>query len=235
MSCKAIKVGWVTKNGSGDHASVTGNAGNLVISGGSMVLNCSGAECLEAKGNLTVSGGQIYASSSADDAINRQGEMNISGGYVYAFSSKNDAVDANHDLILSGGYVVAITTKGSPEVALDANTEDRYMLYINNGATLVAYCGLESGYSASQTVWTMSCTGGSWNALYGNGAYLCAFKLPSGITSVAVSAPSLSSGYKNVSIGGTTYCNGVWITSGISGGSPVSLGSYGGSSGGGRH
>lgn len=234
VSCKAIKIGWVTKNGTGDHATVTGNAGNLIISGGSMVLSCSGAECLETKGNLTVNGGQIYATSSADDAINSQGEMNFNGGYVYAYSSQNDAIDANHDLILSGGYVVAITTKGSPEVALDANTESRYKLYINSGATVVAYGGLESGYSASQTVKTMSCTAGSWNALYGNGTYLCAFKLPSGISSVAVTAPSLSSGYKSVSVGSTTYCNGVWATSGISGGNSVTLGTYsGGSSGGG--
>ena len=228
VSCKAIKIGWVTKNGTGDHATVTGNAGNLIISGGNIVLNCSGAECLEAKGNLTVNGGQIYATSSADDAINSQGEMNFNGGYVYAYSSKNDAIDANHDLILSGGYVVAITTKGSPEVALDANTESRYKLYINSGATVVAYGGLESGYSASQTVKTMSCTAGAWNALYGGGSYLCAFKLPSGISSVAVSAPSLSSGYKSVIVGSTTYCNGVWATSGISGGTSVSLGTYSG-------
>jgi len=228
VSCKAIKIGWVTKNGIGDHATVTGNAGNLIISGGSLVLSCSGAECLETKGDLTVNGGQIYATSSADDAINSQGEMNFNGGYVYAYSSKNDAIDANHDLILSGGYVVAITTKGSPEVALDANTESRYKLYINSGATVVAYGGLESGYSASQTVKTMSCTAGAWNALYGGGSYLCAFKLPSGISSVAVTAPSLSSGYKNVSVGSTSYCNGVWATSGISGGTSVSLGTYSG-------
>ena len=233
VSCKAIKIGWVTKNGTGDHATVTGNAGNLYINGGSMVLSCSGAECLEAKGNLTVNGGQIYATSSADDAINSQGEMNFNGGYVYAYSSKNDAIDANHDLILSGGYVIAITTKGSPEVALDANTESRYKLYINSGATVVAYGGLESGYSASQTVKTMSCTAGSWNALYGGGSYLCAFKLPSGVSSVAVTAPSLSSGYKGVSVGSTTYCNGTWATSSISGGTSVTLGTYSGSSSGG--
>lgn len=232
VSCKAIKIGWVSKSGTGDHATVTGNAGNITVSGGSIVLNCSGAECFEAKGNLTVNNGQIYASSSADDAINSQGEMNFNGGYVYAFSSKNDAIDANHDLILSGGYVTAITTKGSPEVALDANTESRYKLYINSGATLVAYGGLESGYSASQTVKTMSCTAGNWNALYGGGAYLCAFKVPSGISSVAVSAPALSSGYKGVTVSGTSYCNNVWAKSGISGGSQVTLSNY---SGGGSH
>ena len=231
VSCKAIKIGWVTKNGTGERASVTGYAGNLIISGGSIVLNCSGAECLETKGNLTMTGGQLYATSSSDDAINSQGEINISGGYVYAYSSQNDAIDANHDLILSGGYVVAITTKGSPEVALDANSEERYKLYIKDDATVVASGGLESGYSSSQTVKTMTCTAGAWNALYGDGKYLCAFKLPSGVSSVAVVAPSLSSGYKGVSVGGDTFCNGVWATSDISGGTSVSLSTYSGNGG----
>ncbi|MBR4826603.1 MAG: carbohydrate-binding domain-containing protein, partial [Bacteroidales bacterium] len=226
VSCKAIKIGWATKNGTDDHAKVTANAGNFLISGGSIVLTCANAECLEAKGDLTISGGQIWASSSADDALNSQGETNITGGYVYAYSSKNDAIDTNHDLKISGGYVLAITTNGSPEVALDANTEEGYKLYIYSGATVVAYGGLESGYSASQSVYSMSCSAGKWNALYGNGGYLCAFKVPSGISSVAVSAPSVSAGYTNVSVSASTFAEGTWAISGISGGSQVSLGNY---------
>lgn len=230
-SSKGIKIGWVTKNGSGDHAQVTGYAGNLLVSGGSTVVNVSRSEGLEVKGNLTVTGGSLYVTSSGDDAINSQAEMNISGGYVYAFSSANDAMDANHDLKLSGGYVFAVTTAGGPEVAVDANTESGYKLYINSGATVVAYGGLENGYSASQTVYSMSGTAGSWNALYDGSAFIAAFKAPSGASSFAVSAPSLSSGYKGVSVGGTTYCNGVWATSGISGGTSVSLSAYSGGTG----
>ena len=235
VSCKAIKIGWATKNGTGDHAKVTANAGNFNVSGGSLVLNCAKSECLEAKGNLTISGGQIWASSSADDALNSQGETDITGGYVYAFSSKNDAIDTNHDLKLSGGYVFAVSTNGSPEVALDANTEEGYKLYIYSGATVVAYGGLESGYSASQTVKSMSCSAGKWNALYSGSAYLCAFKAPSGVSSVAVSAPSMSSGYTNVNVSGTTYANDTWAVNGISGGSKVSFSNYsgGGNQGGG--
>ena len=210
VSCKAIKIGWATKNGTGDRARVTAFAGNLVISGGSLILSSSKSECLEVKGNLTISGGEVWASSNADDAINSQGETDITGGYVYAFSSGNDAIDTNHDLKISGGYVFAVTTKGTPEVALDANTEEGYKLYIESGATVVAYGGLESGYSASQTVKSMSCTAGKWNALYGGGAYICAFKAPSGVSSVAVSAPSITNGYTDVSVGGTTYANGMW-------------------------
>lgn len=234
VSCKGIKIGWVTKNGSGDHAKVTGYAGNLAIKGGAVIVNCSYAEGIEAKGNMTFSGGETYVYSTGDDAINCQAELNVTGGYVYAYSSANDAMDANHDLKISGGYVFAITTKGAPEVALDANTEERYKLYITGGV-VVAYGGLESGYSASQSVYSMSCTAGSWNALYNGSSYIAAFKAPAGVSSVAVSAPSLKSGFKGVSVGSTTYCNGVWATSGISGGTAVSLSSYNGGNGDPRH
>ena len=228
VSSKGIKVGWVTKSGS----RVTAYAGNLKISGGKTIVNVNKSEGIEAKGNMVISGGETYVTSKGDDAINSQAEMDVTGGYVYAYSSGNDAMDANHDMKLSGGYVLAICTKGSPEVALDANTEERYKLYLYSGATVVAYGGLESGYSASQSVYTMSCTAGSWNALYDGSQYLAAFKLPSGISSVAVTAPSLASGYKGVGVSGSTYANGTWATSSISGGTAVSLSTYSGGSGG---
>ena len=124
----------------------------------------------------------------------------------------------------------AITTKGSPEVALDAC--EGYKLYIKSGATVVAYGGLESGYSAEQDVKTMSCSAGSWNALHNGSSYIAAFKAPSGISNVAVSAPSLSKGYSGVSVSGSPLCNGIWATSGISGGTSVTLGTYSGGGGG---
>jgi len=77
----------------------------------------------------------------------------------------------------------------------------------------------------------MSATAGSWNALYNGSSYVAAFKAPSGISSFVVSAPSLSKGYKGVSVGSTTYCNGIWATSSISGGTAVTLSSYSGGSG----
>ena len=97
---------------------------------------------------------------------------------------------------------------------------------------MVAYGGLEGGYSASQSVYSMSGTAGSWNALYGNKSFIAAFKAPSNISSFIVSAPSLSTGYKGVSVSGETLCNGVWATGGISGGTSVSLSSYSGGNGG---
>lgn len=227
VTAKGIKIGWSTKSGN----RVTGYAGNLKISGGSIQVTSSKSEALEAKGNLTITGGSVYSYSTGDDAINAGAELNISGGYVYAYSSANDAMDSNHDFKISGGYVFAVTTAGSPEVALDANTEDNYKLYIYNGATVVAYGGIESGYSASQTVYSMSCMAGNWNAMHNGSSYIAAFKAPSGVSSVIVSAPSLSKGYTGVSVGSTTYCNGIWATSGISGGSSVSLNSYNGGNG----
>ena len=229
VSSKAIKIGY--------KQSVSGSykyGGNFKVSGGSSVISCSKSEAVEVKGALTISGGSFYATSSGDDAINSQGEFNITGGYVYGYSSANDALDCNNNLKISGGYVFAVTTAGSPEVAIDANTESGYKLYINSGANVVAYGGLESGYSASQTVYSMSCSAGNWNALHNGSSYIAAFKAPSGVSSVAVSAPSLTKGYTGVSVGSTTYCNGVWATSSISGGSAVSLSTYsgGGNSGG---
>ncbi|MBQ7272885.1 MAG: carbohydrate-binding domain-containing protein [Bacteroidales bacterium] len=243
VSSKAIKIGYKQKSG---NSYLYG--GNFKVSGGSIVASASKSETIETKGTLTVTGGEIYSTSSADDAINSYGNMTISGGYVYAYTTKGDAMDANGNLTLSGGYVFAVTTAGNPEVALDANTEGGAKLIINSGATVVAYGGLENNYSASQTVYSMSGTAGSWNALYNGSSFIAAFKTPSGLSSFAVSAPSLSKGYKGVSVGSTTYCNGIWATSGISGGTAVSLSSYsgggqggggnqggGGPGGGGRH
>lgn len=227
VSSKGMKIGWVTKNGSGDRAKVTGYAGNLKISGGKVIVNASKSEGIEAKGDIVISGGEVYVSSTGDDAINSQAEFDVTGGYVYAYSSANDAMDANHDMKLSGGYIFAVTTKGTPEVALDANTEEKYKLYIT-GATVVAYGGLESGYSSSNTVYTLSGTANSWNALYDGSSFIAAFKAPSGLSSFAVTAPSLKSGYKGVTVSGTTYSNGIWATSGISGGTSVSLSTYSG-------
>ncbi len=227
VSAKGIKIGWAE----GSENNVTANDGGLTVSGGIIKVTVSKSESIEAKDNFTMTGGQLYASSSGDDAVNCVSDMKISGGYVYAYSSANDALDANGNLSLSGGYAFAITTAGGAEVAIDC--AEQKTLSVSSGVVLAAYPSIESGASMSQTCYTMSCTAGSWNALYGS-SYIAAFKAPSGVSSVVVSAPSLSKGYKGVSVGSTTYCNGTWATSGISGGTAVSLSSYsGGNQGGG--
>lgn len=208
--------------------------GNLYFSGASVIVTATAHEAIESKGGIVISGGEVYATSSTDDAINSALDMVVNGGYVYANSSGNDGMDANGDMKLSGGVVFAITTKGSPEVALDANTEQRHTLYINSGATVIAYGGLESGYSASQTVYSISASAGNWNALYNGSSFIAAFKAPSGLSNFAVSAPSLSQGYTGVSVSGSTCANGTLAASGISGGSAVSLSTYSGNGGGGN-
>ncbi|MBO7070009.1 MAG: carbohydrate-binding domain-containing protein [Bacteroidales bacterium] len=232
VSAKGIKIGWVTKEGSGDRAKVTGYAGKLTISGGTVTVNSTYGEGLEVKGDLTFEGGETYVSSTNEDAINCQGELTVNNGFVYAFSSGNDAMDSNGNTTLNGGYVMAICTKGRPEVAIDANTEEGKKLYINNGVTLVAYGGLENGFSASQSVYSMSGTAGSWNALHNGKSFIAAFKVLSNISNFIVSAPSLSSGYKAVSVSGEAKCRGCWAIDGISGGSSVSLSAYSGGNGG---
>ena len=238
VSAKGVKLGWVTKEGTGDRAKVTGYAGKLIVSGGKVTINSSNGEGLEVKGDLVFEGGETYVSSSSDDAVNCQGDLTVNGGFLYAFSSGNDAMDSNGNTNLNGGYVMAICTRGTPEVAIDANSEEGKKLYINAGATVVAYGGLESGYSASQSVYSMSGTAGSWNALHDGKSFIAAFKCPSNISSFIVSAPSLASGYKGVSVSGEAKCGGVWAKDGISGGSSVSLSNYTGGGfgpGGGGH
>ena len=238
VSAKGVKLGWVTKEGTGDRAKVTGYAGKLIVSGGKVTINSSNGEGMEVKGDLVFEGGETYVSSSSDDAVNCQGDLTVNGGFVYAFSSGNDAMDSNGNTNLNGGYVMAICTRGTPEVAIDANSEEGKKLYINTGATVVAYGGLESGYSASQSVYSMSGTAGSWNALHDGKSFIAAFKCPSNISSFIVSAPSLASGYKGVSVSGEAKCGGVWAKDGISGGSSVSLSNYTGGGfgpGGGGH
>jgi len=222
VSAKGIKIGWAE----GTENSVTANDGSLIISGGTIIVSSAKCEAIESKDAFTMTGGQLYVTSTGDDAVNCVGEMKISGGYIYACSTKNDAIDSNGNMTLSGGYIFAVTTAGGAEVAIDC--AERKTLTIASGVTMVAYPSIESGATMSQTCYKMTCTAGSWNALYGSSSYIAAFKAPSGVSSVVVSAPSLKSGYKGVSVSGTTYCNGIWATSGISGGSSVSLSTYSG-------
>ena len=237
VSAKGIKIGYKetdssSKAGWGGNATSYIYGGNMTVSGGKINVTCSKSEGFEVKGTLTFNGGETYVYSSGDDAINSQGELNLNGGYVYCYSTANDAIDTNSDLKLNGGYLYAICTAGNPEVAVDANTEGGYKLYINSGATVVAYGGLESGYSASQTVYSFSATAGSWNALYDGSKFIAAFKAPSGISTFAVSAPSLSKGYKGVTVSSSSQlCNGTWAVSGISGGTSTDLGTYSGGGG----
>lgn len=233
--------------------------GAITISGGKISITTSGAggEGMESKSTLDITGGEITI-NSYDDAINASSHLTISGGMVYARATNNDGIDANGNCYIQGGLVYAVSAS-SPEVAIDANTESGYKLYVQGG-TIVAIGGLESGASLSQTCYTAgsssssgggggrpggsgpggSSSSGSWtaNTWYALtvGSTTFAFKTPSSGGSTMVvsgaSTPTLKSG---VTASGTSIFDGVgYYPATTSGGSSVTLSSYsGGNSGGG--
>ena len=207
--------------------------GNLIFKGCNVVVNCTAHEGIEAKGTISVSSGEVYSHSQSDDAINSGGNLTISGGLVCAYSQGNDGLDANGNCYIKGGVVYAIGAT-SPEVAVDANSEGGYTLYLTGG-TLVAIGGLENGSSLTQSCYSAS----SWsqNTWYGLtvGSTTYAFKTPSSVGKPLVvsgsSTPSLQSG---ISISGGTACfeEMFYTDASFNGGSSVSLSSYTGGNGG---
>ena len=238
-------------NGSTENTNYTGNtdnindsyksspkaiksAGAMTISGGTVVASSSKHEGIESKSTLTVTGGYIYV-YAGDDAMNSAGDFTISGGYVFGNSSGNDGLDANGNFYIKGGNVVAVAVR-SPEVGIDANTEQRKQLYITGG-NIVAIGGFESGASISNGTakQASSYTKGAWYGLYNGSTLAFAFKVPSNSnmgSSMAVyttSTPALKSG---VTGSGTSFWNGYGYSN-CSGGSSVTLSTYSGGGGGG--
>ena len=203
--------------------------GAMTISGGTTYAKASYHEAVETKSTLDVTGGVIYA-YSADDAINSASTMTLSGGYVGAYSTGNDAIDSNGNLYIKGATVFAYTTKSSPEVAIDANTEGGYKLYVQSG-TVYVYPSLESGSSLTQSCYTASLSTSNWYSFTQDGTAF-AFKVPYSGTWIVSGGSSLYSVSKS---NGTTIFDGYGATDAtVSGGSSVSLSSYsGGASGGG--
>ena len=209
----------------------------------SVTTTGAGGEGIESKTGISITGGQVTVNAS-DDAINASyndetkgtngaGDLTISGGMVYARSTGNDGIDANGNVYIKGGLVYAIGTS-SPEVAIDANSEEQKKLYVTGG-TIIAIGGLESGASLTQSCYsTSSWSKNTWYAMtVGNDTF--AFKTPtSGGNTMVVSGasqPTLKSGV-TVS-GGTSIFDGVGYTDATyTGGSSVNLSSYTSSGGG---
>lgn len=224
---------WGPGGQGGGHGGQGGGPGGQGGWGGNS-SGSSSPEGIESKATLTITGGKIYAQSS-DDAINSAGDMTISGGYVCAYSTGNDGLDANGNCYIKGGVVYAICS-GSPEVAIDANTEGGKKLYLSGG-TVIAIGGLESGSSLTQTCYQGSWNRSTWYALYsGNDLIFCFLTPSSGGSGMVISTPSTPSLRSGVSLSNGTSCfNGMGsVGASVSGGSNVSLSSYsGGNSGGG--
>ena len=206
--------------------------GVISITDGTLHATSKNHEAIESKSTITISGGEVYGYSEADDGINSSSDFTISGGFVCGYAPNNDGLDANGNFYIKGGVVFAVGSK-SPEVAIDANTEEQKKLYIQGG-TIMTVGPLESGSSFSQTCYKAS----SWTAnkyyalTVGNNTYV--FKTPSsssgygsGIVVSGASMPTLKSG---VSVsGGTTHFDGVGavVENGtVSGGSSVTLTTY---------
>ena len=206
--------------------------GNIEISGGVITVTASKHEGIETKGTLTISGGEVYSQSS-DDAINSASHMTISGGFVCAYSTGNDGLDANGNCYIRGGVIYAIG-KSSPEMAIDANTEGGYKLYVEGG-TLIAIGPLENGAQLTQSCYKAS----SWskNVWYSItvGDVTYAFKTPAnGGNGLIVSGAVQPSVKSNVSTeGGTSRFNGMFLEGAtVSDGSNVNLSAYNGGGGG---
>ncbi len=222
--------------------------GEIVISGGRINVSTAGrnAEGIESKTSILISDGEVIV-NSYDDGLNVGGDgsdLIISGGYVYSRAMNNDGIDGNGNVYVKGGLVYAVGAN-SPEVAIDANSEEQKKLYVQGG-TLIAVGGLESGaqISGGTCKQTTSMTANSWYALYNGSELVAAFKTPessssssgggrpggggSGSKKLVVytsSTPALQSG---VSVtGGTEYFGGAANIGGsVSGGSSVTLSDY---------
>ncbi len=231
-SPKGIKAGIKTESGSGWNVSYT-YAGGIVISGGKISVSTSGrnAEGIESKSTLVINDGEI-AVNAYDDGINAASDLTINGGLVYSRSANNDGIDANGNVYLKGGLVYAVGAS-SPEVAIDANSEEQKKLYVQGG-TLVTIGGLESGASLTQSCYKASSwSKNTWYALT-VGSDVFAFKTPSsGGSNLIVSGASTPTLQSGVTASGTEIFDGVgFYPASATGGTSVSLSSYTGGNGG---
>ena len=229
--------------------------GAITISGGKISVATAGrnAEGIESKTSILISGGEVTV-NSYDDGINVGGDgsdLIISGGYVYSCALNNDGIDGNGNVYVKGGLVYAIGAN-APEVAIDANSEERKKLYVQGG-TLIAVGGLESGaqISGGTCKQTTSFSAETWYALYNGSDLVAAFKTPAASTPTSggsrpgggpggggskklvvytSSTPALNSGVTIT--GGTTFFDGAANIGGtVSGGNAVILSSYTNTSG----
>jgi hypothetical protein len=186
-------------------------SGGMVISGGKVKVTTSGynGEGIESKNYLNITGGEIYI-NAYDDGINSAQDLTITGGYVYSHSNNNDGIDANGDVYLNGGLVYAIGAR-SPELAIDANSEEGKKVYVNGGV-IIAVGGIENGATYNQhKIQQSSVSSNTWYTVtYGDNTV--AFKTPtistgggpgggghgggnsSGLVISAPSTPSLATG-----------------------------------------
>lgn len=246
-SPKGIKAGTKTEVSTNNYT----YSGGLIISGGTIYVTTSGhnGEGIESKNYFDIMGGEITV-ESYDDGLNAARDMNITGGYVYSRTANNDGMDSNGNFYIRGGLVYAIGAS-SPEVAIDANTEGGFKLYVLGG-TMIAIGGIESGASLQQACYRASLvSSNTWHSLtYGNN--VIAFLTPTissgggpggggpggggpggggpggNSSALIISTPSTPTLKSNVTVtGGTSIFEGkCYLDATFSGGSNVSLSNY---------
>ena len=209
------------------------DSGNIYIEGGTLTVNNTSGEGIESKGELFISGGDVTVNAK-DDAINAASHITISGGTVYACATNNDGIDANGNCYIQGGVIFAIGAR-EPEVAIDANTEKSFKLYVTGG-TIIAIGGLERGSSLTQKCYQASSwTKNKWYAMT-IGNETIAFKTPSsggnGLVVSGASQPTLKQGV-TVSDGTIIFGGNGYADATVTGGTSVSLSEYSGQGGGG--
>ena len=222
-SPKGVKAGTKTTSGYS-----TTYSGGIDISGGSISVTTTGnnAEGIESKNYLNITGGEVTVDAH-DDGINAAQDLTITDGYVYSRGSNNDGIDANGDVFIQGGLIYAVGAS-SPEVAIDANSEENKKFYFSGG-TLIAIGGLERGSQLDQACYQASSySTNKWYSLtFGN--TVIAFKTPASAGSPMVvsasSTPTLKSG---VTVnGGTSIFEGrCYLDPTVSGGTNVTLSEY---------
>ena len=222
-SPKGIKAGLKTQVGNNNYT----YSGGMVISGGKVKVTTTGTngEGIESKNYLNIAGGEIIV-NSYDDGINSAQDMTITDGYVYSRATNNDGLDANGNLYINGGLVYAIGSR-SPELAIDANSEEGKKVYINGGV-IIAVGGIENNASYNQPkIQQSSVSSNTWYTVtYGDNAV--AFQTPinstgggpggnsSRLVISAPSTPTLATG-NNVT-DGTSHFGGNCIVGGNGGG-----------------
>ena len=203
--------------------------GNLYISGGTIDATSANHEAIEAEGLITISGGRVRAYAS-DDAINAGSHLTIKDGVVFAQSTSNDGLDANGNVVIDGGLILAVGST-SPEMAIDANTEQRYTVSFNGGTTIMVG-GITSGVSAMLPYVSATPSAGKNYALYDGNTLITAFTVPSNISSKAslvIDSSKLKSGNKYTLLsdctlsGGTNYFDALYTGVTATGGTSSTL------------
>lgn len=176
--------------------------GDLVISGGTVIVGYS-YEGLESKsGAVAISGGSVKITAS-DDGINASGNptgsIQISGGSLFVNAS-GDGLDSNGNIYISGGVTCIAGPTSSGDGALDCGDSNNYISV--TGGVLVAYGSVGMAEYPSADYSTQCSIGTNLTASQGTLVSLCdsdgnlvaAFVAEKNFQNVVISTPEITVG-----------------------------------------